>query len=296
MCKMVTSVVCIKIPIPQTLLGRLKSPVRGKFNHAESCIRKVPLNRKLKCLAVSVCFALVASPCLAQARIDPSLPEAPLPHRRVLVLFPTYETVDNPFAPVPPLRIRQKYELAYREIVDPSFLVPPIAAAAWDQATGFGPGYGQGWGPFAQRFGYSAANSASSYFFSDALLPSLLHQDPRYFRKGTGSIKSRVWWAVRSQLICYDDRGAQVANYPNLIGFGMSQALSNAYIPPSNRTLGSNLTGYIGKIGISAAANLMREFGEGVPAKLTQDLKQDIKQDLTHQPSSEPATPPPGDH
>ncbi len=203
----------------------------------------------------------VTASALAQAKIDPSLPEAPLPHRRVLFVFPGYETVQDPDTPLPPLRTKQKFEMAYKKIVDPSFLIESAIFAGFDQVSGYGPDYGSGAGPFAQRFGYNAANIGSTYLFTDALLPTLFHQDPRYFRKGHGSIQSRLWWTVRSQVVAYSDRGTEMPNYASMLGFGMSTALSNAYSPPSSITLSKTLERYGVKEGVSVGLNLLREFG-----------------------------------
>lgn len=197
----------------------------------------------------------------AQARLDDSLPEAPLPHRRVLFLFPGFETVEDPAVPVAPLRAHQKFQIAFRKTVDPSFLVYNAFFSGFDAATGYGPDYGHGWGPFGQLYGYNAANTASTYFFSDGLLPTLFHQDPRYFRKRSGSVGSRIWWALRSEAVTYGDHGQQMPNYSELIGFGMSTALANAYSPSSSVTVGGNFERYGVKFGVGFGLNLVREFG-----------------------------------
>ncbi len=202
-----------------------------------------------------------AGPVFGQAKIDPTLPEAPLPHSRVLLLFPGYETVQDPYTPVATLRTRQKFEMAYRKTVDPSFLIEAALFAGYDQATSYGPQYGSGAGAYAQRFGYNAANLATTFLFTDAVLPTVFHQDPRYFRKGTGSLGSRVWWALRSEVVTYSDQGAEMPNYANLIGFGMSTALSNAYSPPNSITFGKTMERYGVKEGVSFGLNLLREFG-----------------------------------
>lgn len=185
----------------------------------------------------------------------------PLPHRRVLLLFPGYETVQDPTIPVAPLRTRQKFEMAYRKTVDVSFPVEALMFGAYDQVAGYGPQYGSGAGPFGQRIGYNAANLSSTFFFTDALLPTVFHQDPRYFRKGTGSIGSRVWWAFSSELVAYSDQGREMPNYSSIIGFGMATALSNAYSPPSSITLSKTMERWGVKEGVSFGLNVLREFG-----------------------------------
>ena len=198
---------------------------------------------------------------VAQARIDPTLPEAPLPHRRVLYLFPGYETVQDPHIPVATLRTKQKFEMAYRKTVDPSFPVESLMFSGFDVVANYGPNYGKGPGPFGERFLYNAANLSSTYLFTDGVLPTIFRQDPRFFRKGSGSVGSRIWWALRSEGVAYSDEGRQMPNYSVLIGFGMSTALSNAYSPESSNTLSSTMQRYGVKFGVSFGLNLLREFG-----------------------------------
>lgn len=219
------------------------------------------MNQKFANLFVFFLLGLAVKVSFAQARIDTSLPEAPLPHRRVLLLFPGYETVQDPYTPVSPLRTKQKFEMAYRKTVDPSFLVESVMFAGYDQVANYGPQYGAGAGPFAQRFGYNAANLSSTFLLTDAVLPTIFHQDPRYFRRGHGSIGSRVWWALRSEVVAYSDTGTEMPNYANVIGFGMSTALSNAYSPESSITFNKTMERYAVKEGVSFGLNILREFG-----------------------------------
>ncbi len=219
------------------------------------------MKHKFTNFSVLILFATAVNASFAQAHIDTSLPEAPLPHRRVLLLFPGYETIQDPTIPVAPLRTKQKFEMAYRKTVDPSFLIESAMFAGFDQVASYGPQYGPGAGPFAQRFGYNAASLSSTFLFTDALLPTVFHQDPRYFRKGAGSVGSRVWWALRSEAVAYSDQGTEMPNYSNMIGFGMSTALSNAYSPASSITFDKTMERYGVKEGVSFGLNLLREFG-----------------------------------
>ncbi len=205
--------------------------------------------------------SLATLPCAGQAKLDPTLPEAPIVHRRTLLIFPGYQTVPDPDIPVPRLRAYQKLKLAYLKTVDPSFLIESLAFASFGQYTGYGPNYGSGPTSFAQRFGYNAGNLAATNVFTTGILPVIFHQDPRYFRKGTGSVGSRVWWALRSEAVAYNDKGKESANISNMLGFGMATALANAYSPQSSLTLGNTSQRLGVKFGIEFVLNLTREFG-----------------------------------
>lgn len=226
------------------------------------------MTRKLPAIIFfGLLFSALAPSCplRAQAPIDASLPEQPLPHRRVLLLFPGYETIQDPNIPVAPLRPHQKFAMAYHKTFDVSMPIESLMFSGFDVVANYGPQYGSGAGPFAQRFGYNSANLVSTYFFTDALLPTVFHQDPRYFRKGSGSVASRIWWALRSEAVAYSDHGREMPNYSSMIGFGMSTALSNAYSPESSNNFASTMERFGVKEGVSFGLNVLREFG-GVTA------------------------------
>lgn len=197
----------------------------------------------------------------AQAPIDPSLPEAPLPHKRGVNLFPSLDVVPQSTEPVAPLRARQKFELAFRTTASFSSLVRAEISTAWDHGLGVGPFYGPGAEGYAQLYGYNAANLSSGFLFVDALVPSIAHQDPRYFRKGEGPVKSRVWWALRSEFVAFSDRGKPMPNYGNMVGLGMSSLLSDAYLPSRNVSVGNTFQAYGIKIGTTWGFNIFHEYG-----------------------------------
>jgi hypothetical protein len=234
-------------------------------------------------LFVCLFLSLATQIARAQAPIDPQLPEAPVAHQRAVFLFPGYDTVQNPNIPVPPLRVDQKFELAYRSIFDLSFPIRTAVTTTFDHAVGVGPFYGPGGQGFAQLYGYNAANLASTFFFTDAVVPAIFHQDPRYFRKGTGGAKARIWWALRSELVGFSDRGTQMPNYAVLLGFAMSTALSNAYLPARNISAGKSLEGYGIKFGTNFGFNLVHEY-RGV-ARMQQIIQQQTDK-LTQQDNS----------
>jgi hypothetical protein len=198
-----------------------------------------------------------------QGRIDPSLPTAPLNYTRILVLFPGAKTVKDPQAVVAPLTKKQKYSIFLRRTVDISLPVEALVFAGASQWLNYSPEYGQGWNAFAQRFGSYTGSIVSSSFFTDAFLPSLMHQDPRYFRKGRGSVRSRLLYAFESAFVTHTDTGKATFNSSSVLGLGMSTALTNSWYPSQNLTLGNTMERYAIKVGISAAVNVIREFGAG---------------------------------
>ena len=212
-------------------------------------------------LKTGLLLLLASGSSAAQAPIDPSLPDAPLTHRQELFLFSGYGSVMDPHTPVPPLTTKQKYKLAFVETVDLSMLLRAAFVSGFDTAVNVGPDYGPGIGGFGKLYAANAASIAINNFFQDGFIPSLVHQDPRFFRKGTGSVKSRIWWGVRSQFVAFNDQGKSMPNYGSIVGLPMATALSNVYLPAKNVSFGQTMEGIAIRIGVNAGLDTAREFG-----------------------------------
>jgi hypothetical protein len=159
-----------------------------------------------------------------------------------------------------PLNWKQKFSLAARSAFDPVVYIGVGFGAAIEQATNAYPEYGQGAAGYRKRYGATFADGRSSDFLTNALFPVLLHQDPRYYYRGTGSVKSRLMHAVSSVFFTRSDTGRTVPNTSYFLGDLSAAALSNLYYPQANR--GANLVftnaavGLAGRVGM----NLFREF------------------------------------
>jgi hypothetical protein len=160
-----------------------------------------------------------------------------------------------------PLAPKQKFEIAWKTLLDPATLIFVGGAAGIEQAQNHFKEYGQGAQGYGQRFGAGYADTVTSTLIGSALLPTLLKQDPRYFYKGTGSTRSRALYAVASSIICKGDNGHWQVSYSNILGSLAAGGISNLYYPAQDRN-GAGLTFENGAIGIgaTAAANLFQEF------------------------------------
>jgi hypothetical protein len=179
--------------------------------------------------------------------------------QRVLGFIPNFYVTYDPH-PVP-LNTRQKFELAWKTVIDPfSFAVVGAFAGVQQAADDFN-GYGQGAQGYGKRYGANYADLVSGTFIGAAILPSILKQDPRYFYKGTGSVRSRTLYALANAVICKGDNGRWQPNYSNILGSLAAGGISNIYYPASSRR-GASLTFENALIGIGAtgAANIFQEF------------------------------------
>ena len=188
-------------------------------------------------------------------------------HQRVFGIFPNfYVTYDSD--PVP-LTTKLKFRLAYKADTDPVTFFGVAFMATIYQA-GDIPDFGQGWDAYGKRVAVGYADTTTDIFIGGAILPWLLHQDPRYFYQGTGTTKSRVRHAVFSPFVCRGDNGKPQPNYSSLGGDLASGAISNFYYPQSNRGAGLVFQGFLVTTGVRMIDGIVQEF---VLRKLTPSAK-----------------------
>ena len=206
--------------------------------------------------------------------------------QRVLGVIPNFYVTYNPAAV--PLHPRQKFELAWKLTIDPVNFGVTAAIAGIQQATNSFSGYGQGAQGYGKRLGAAYADSVTSTFIGGAILPSLFKQDPRYFYKGTGTRRSRVFYALANAVICKGDNGHWQANYSAILGSLAAGGISNLYYPESDRDPSVTFENTLIGIGASAANNLLQEF---VIRKLTRNAPKYAPPQATTPISDASATP-----
>lgn len=177
-----------------------------------------------------------------------------------------------------PLSSGQKFRLALRTSIDPVTFGLDAAAAGIEQWQNEFSGYGQGGEGYAKRFGASYADDVIDTMIGGAVLPSILHQDPRYFYKGTGPIPARALYAISTVIICRGDNGRRQPNYSNVVGNLMAAGISNLYYPAGNRD-GAELT----------IENALISTGEGAVTALLQEfVLRKISRGVQHAPRAQP--------
>jgi hypothetical protein len=177
--------------------------------------------------------------------------------QRVLGVFPNFYVVykANPV----PLTTKLKYKLAFHTSVDYVNFAAAAVLAGINQA-GDTPDYQQGLKGYGQRFGAAYTDGFTDIMIGGAVLPSLLHQDPRYYYQGTGTTRSRILHAVSSPFICHGDNGRLQFNISSIGGDLASASLSNLYYPASNRGPGLVFEGTLITTGGRIANALAQEF------------------------------------
>jgi hypothetical protein len=113
---------------------------------------------------------------------------------------------------------------------------------------------------YAKRFGAAYAGNASTQFFGTFFYPALLRQDPRYFRKYTGTTSDRTAYSITRVFVTRTDSGRSAPNVSFWLAAATSAALSNTYYPHGDRSPGDAAWRFGLAFGSQASFNLAKEF------------------------------------
>lgn len=191
-----------------------------------------------------------------------------------------------------PLSAGEKFELFAWNSVSLFTIFGSAAAAGIKQARNTQTGYGQGAEGYFKRFGASMASAASNNLFGTFLLPSLLHQDPRFFVRDTGNFGDRVGYATTRIVITRSDRGGETINWSGMLGPLAASALANTYLPKDSQGVGNTFSRWGISLGSTAASNVLREFWPSIIRGL-RPSKTGVKPPTTVDPKPTTEPPPP---
>lgn len=159
-----------------------------------------------------------------------------------------------------PMPAKQKYRLAFRSLIDPPQFLIVAGVAGAEHYNGTYPGYGPGIEGYGKRYGAALADQVTGRLIGSAILPSLLHQDPRYFYQGSGSVPSRTFHAVSHTFTARGDNGHIQPNYSHLLGTLAAAGIANLYHPETSRGVGDTFQNFGINTAGNIVGNLVREF------------------------------------
>jgi hypothetical protein len=187
-------------------------------------------------------------------------------HPRLFWILPTYTVTDS--KSVRPLTAGGKWRLFVKDKTDPFTCFWVAFDAGLAQANNDPPGYGQGAAGYGKRFGAGLADETAGGFFGTYLFPSVLHQDPRYYRLGAGPFKKRFGHALIRPVLTHKDSGGRTFNWSGILGSLATSSLSNAYYPEENRGVGATFSRVAMSLPFSMIDELVNEFGPDLEKKM----------------------------
>jgi hypothetical protein len=179
---------------------------------------------------------------------------------RILGVIPNNKTVPQLAPTEAPLTPRGKFNLAFKDTFDPFIFVAAGFYAGLAQWQNDYAPFGQGGTGFAKRFGAAYADQAIGNYMTEGIFPSLLRQDPRYFRRGSGGPWRRVSYALSRTIVTRTDTGRRTFNYSEIGGNAVAAAISNVYYPASERTAGEAVEKLTIQLASDSAFNILLEF------------------------------------
>jgi hypothetical protein len=198
---------------------------------------------------------------------EESVTHFPAESKRILGIIPNNRTWPS-LKEYKPLSTREKFQIARQDSFDRGTVILAAAFAADAQLTNANPSFGQGTLGYARYFGASYADFVIGNYMSEAIYPALLHQDPRYFRRGIGNAWSRLGYSIGQIFWTHTDSGRTQFNYSEILGNSTAVAISNAYYQ-DNRSAASSASRLGTQIGVDMASNVLKEFWPDVSRKFS---------------------------
>lgn len=226
--------------------------------------------------STTVALLLLLSPALASSQAVPEIteqvpnvaPSADAPKagdselkqtKRIFGLVPNYTAV-SPDVQVPPLSTRGKFSLAMHDSVDYSSFAQVSLLAGYSLATNSIPEFHHGPAGYGRYYWRAFADQASGAFFTEAIVPAITHEDPRYYTLGHGGFLHRAGYALSRVVITKTDSGGKGFNFSEIVGNGLEASVSNLYYPAGERGLHKTAVNWATMTVITGAANVLKEF------------------------------------
>jgi hypothetical protein len=235
------------------------------------CMVKLPV-----LLLLPVCLFGQANPPASSPPAN--LPDAPVAKpvpidldkpadKRVAGVLPNYRTA-NPYSVYKPISAEYKMTIAAKDSFDtPLFFIGGIFALQ-GQISNDDPSYGQGTKGFAKRYFANYGDQMIGNMMTEGIMPSLLHQDPRYFRLAQGSIGKRTWYALTRTFVTHNDTGKLDFNYSEWVGNSVAVAISQGY-HFDNRNARDATEKLMVQCGVDSISQVLKEFWPDVRRKLS---------------------------
>jgi hypothetical protein len=179
-------------------------------------------------------------------------------HHRILWIIPNFRSSPT-LKDYEPLSAKQKFMIATDDSLDPGTFALGAAFGIQGEWTASAPSFGHGVRAYPRYYVSSLSDFIVGDFMTEAVFPTLLRHDPRYFRRGTGGGWTRLGYALGQIVWTHSDAGNTRFNLSEIAGNATAVAIGNAYYP-DNRTVASNVSKFAVQIGVDAVGNILKEF------------------------------------
>jgi hypothetical protein len=186
---------------------------------------------------------------------DERLPQT----KRILGIIPNFRAVSTD-EKLPPQSFKEKFMGATEDSFDYSSIVIPGMVAGYSMAKNSYPEFHQGAAGYARYFWHSAVDQTSENYMVEFIVPTVTHEDTRYYTLGRGGFLKRTGYALSRILITRNDAQNETFNVSEVVGAGAAAGLSSLYYPTRERSFGNTGSQWGLDLAIDAASFEVREF------------------------------------
>ena len=220
----------------------------------------------LNCISC-VALGVLLTACIARSQEAAADQDQQQESKRIFGIIPNYRTSPS-LVNYEPLSTTGKFKIASEDALDRGTFALAAMFGGEGQLTNSNRSFGQGAAGFGRYFGAAYGDLLIGDYMTEAVFPTVLHQDPRYFRRGTGSGWSRLGYAAGQILWTHRDSGGTQFNYSEILGNSVAVAVSNAYYV-DNRNARDAVSKFGMQIGVDMAANILKEFWPDIHRKFS---------------------------
>jgi hypothetical protein len=188
------------------------------------------------------------------------------PGKRIFGIIPNYRSSPS-LKNYAPITVKEKFKIASQDSFDRGTIALAAAFAGEGMLAHSDPSFGQGVAGYSRYFGTAYSDFVIGNFMTEGIYPTILHQDPRYFRKGHGSGLSRLGYAAGQIFWTHNDNGTTGLNYSELAGNATAVAIGLSYYP-DDRNVGDAVSQWGTQIAVDMASNILKEFWPDMERKL----------------------------
>jgi hypothetical protein len=211
---------------------------------------------------------VVPTQALVPIRVDPKTDTSEGKQtKRMFWIIPNFAAVSAD-TKLPPLSAREKFMLSAQDSGDYSSFLWAGLLAGQSMALKSYPEFHNGVAGYGRYYWRAFADQASGSFFTEALVPALTHEDPRYYTLGHGGFFRRAGYALSRVVVTKTDSGGRSFNFSEILGNGMEAGLANFYYPPQERGLRNTAVNWVAQLEAASLNNIIREFWPDIRHKI----------------------------
>ena len=188
--------------------------------------------------------------------------------KRMFYVIPNFAAV-SAHTLLPPLSTREKFVLATHDsLTDYSSFLWTGILAGQALALNSDPELGHGAAGYGRYYWRTFADGVSGSFFTEAIVPAITHEDPRYYTMGQGGFFRRTGYAISRTFVTKTDSGGSSFNWSEIVGNGLEAGLSNAYYPPQERGLTQTARNFGTQMESAVLNHVFQEFWPDIRRKV----------------------------